>query len=178
MYPFRPDPTSPCFSVSGLTFSYPDRQPALKDVSFNVPRGQFVLLCGTSGSGKSTLLRLLKPSMTPGGTVSGEIRFQGSLISDIPPQESAARIAFVGQSPDAGIITDRVWHELAFGAESLGWDKDQIRARVAETASFFGLSELFHRECAALSGGQKQLVCLASAMVLRPDVLLLDEPTA
>ena len=90
----------------------------------------------------------------------------------------AARIGFVQQSPENQIVTDKVWHELAFGLESLGVDTPTIRRRVAEMAAFFGIEDWFYRDVSDLSGGQKQLLNLASVMAMQPDVLILDEPTS
>ncbi len=165
--------------AENLTFTYPDQtDKALDNVSFSVQRGEFVTLCGKSGSGKSTLLRQFKPSVAPHGARSGGLFFNGVELRALPPQEEAEKIGFIGQSPADQIVTDRVWHELAFGLESLGEPTECIRARVAETASYFGISDWFHRPTDTLSGGEEQLLCLASVMVMRPEILLLDEPTA
>ncbi len=167
------------FTLRSINFTYADRErPALKQISFTVDRGAFLLLCGRSGCGKTTLLRLLKPQLTPGGALSGDILFDDVPISSYAQDDICRRIGFVMQSPDAQIATDKVWHELAFGAESLGWDNGVIQRRVAETASFFGIQTWFHKNVNELSGGQKQLLNLASVMVMQPDVLILDEPTS
>lgn len=162
-----------------LSFTYPQAaEPALTNVTFSVARGSFVLICGPSGGGKTTLLRHLKPSLTPHGERGGRVLFQGRPLNELSAREQAELVAFVAQDPTEQIVCDRVWHELAFGLESLGVDPVQMRARVAEMASYFGIGDWFHREVAELSGGQKQLLNLAAAMVLRPQVLVLDEPTA
>ena len=165
--------------IEHLTFTYPggDR-PALKDVSLSVGRGEFLALCGPSGGGKTTLLRLLKPEAAPPGRRSGQTLFQGSSIEALDRRTACGAIGFVGQHPERQCATDKVWHELAFGLESLGCGTQEIRARVAETASFFGIQTWFRRDIAELSGGQRQLLALASVLVMRPEVLLLDEPTA
>ena len=166
-------------SVSHLSFTYPQETvPALRDVSFSVEEGEFLTLIGPSGGGKSTLLRALKPALTPHGSFTGEISFFGEPLSALDARRQAAEICFVLQKPDEQIVTDRVWHELAFGMESLGFATPVIRRRVAEMASFFGIEEWFSRPVEALSGGQKQLLNLASVMALQPRVLLLDEPTS
>lgn len=165
-------------TVKNLSFAYPDGKPVLSDVSFSLEEGGFLVLCGSSGSGKTTLLRQLKPPLAPKGTRGGEILFQGKPLSDLSSRAQAAEIAFVRQDPETGLVTDKVWHELAFGPESLGWPSETIRLRVAEVASFFGMEGWFRQDTSALSGGQKQLLQLASALVLSPKLLLLDEPTA
>lgn len=167
------------YTIRNVSFSYPNCQnAALCDLSLSINEGEFITLCGSSGSGKTTLLRCLKPSLAPNGTFSGTIEYEGKNLSDIPERRSASEIGFVMQSPEKQLVTDKVYHELAFGAESLGVENGEMRARVAETASFFGIEDLFHKKTTELSGGEKQLVALASVMVLRPKVLLLDEPTS
>ncbi len=135
-------------------------------------------LCGPSGCGKSTLLRQLKTVLAPHGRRSGEIRFEGTLLNELDQRTQSQRIGFVQQSPENQIVTDKVWHELAFGLESLGCDTPTIRRRVAEMASFFGIQTWFYKNVTELSGGQKQLLNLASVMVMQPSVLILDEPTS
>ena len=166
-------------SIRNLTFTYPEQENAvLRDVSISLNPGDFAVLAGPSGSGKSTLLRQLKTVLAPHGRRDGQILLKGMPIDDIPQSEQAARIGFVMQSPDSQIVTDKVWHELAFGLESLGVPGPEIRGKVAEMASFFGIQTWFHSETNRLSGGQKQLLNLASIMVLQPELLILDEPTS
>ena len=160
-------------------FTYPQQtRPALSDVELTIRDGEFWVLCGTSGCGKTTLLRQLKPSLRPHGAVQGCVWFDGQPLEQLPPRRQAADIGFVLQSPEEQTVTDKVWHELAFGLESLGYDTPAIRRRVAEMASFFGIQDWFHRRVDELSGGQKQLLALASVMVMQPRLLILDEPTA
>lgn len=167
------------YCIKDLTFQYPTgKQPALQHVSLSIPKGSFLTICGASGCGKSTLLRHLKPSLTPHGKTSGEIIFSGKPLSEVDMRDQASKIGFVMQSPDNQIVTDKVWHELAFGLESLGVAQQVIRRRVAEMASFFGIQTWFHKSVSDLSGGQKQLLCLASIMTMQPEVLILDEPTS
>ncbi|MDD7302411.1 MAG: ATP-binding cassette domain-containing protein [Eubacteriales bacterium] len=166
-------------SVKDLRFTYSGQEkPALDGVTLEVRRGDFLALFGRSGSGKSTLLRCLKPSLTPAGKMGGEILFDGEPITRMPHHDETAKIGFLLQDPENQIVTDKVWHELAFGPESLGMPTDEIRRRVAETASFFGIGGWFHSDTSALSGGQKQLLSLAALMVMRPEILILDEPTS
>lgn len=167
------------FAVQDLSFTYPNRQdPALSHLSLSVEYGEFVLICGQTGCGKSTLLRNLKTVLTPYGKKEGEIMFYGRPIGMVEQREQASRIGYVLQDPDNQIVTDKVWHELAFGLESLGLDKRTIRMRVAEMASFFGIQSWYMRDVSQLSGGQKQVLNLASIMAMHPDVLILDEPTS
>lgn len=165
--------------VNGFSFQYSlGSKPALKDINFTVNEGEFIVVCGPSGCGKSTLLRSLKPQLRPFGETSGSIEFCGREIKDIPDEESAAQIGFVMQSPDAQIVTDKVWHELAFGLENLGVPTHIIRSRVAEMANYFGIHTWFRKKTAELSGGQKQLLNLASVMLMQPKLLILDEPSS
>lgn len=161
--------------VKNLSFSYPNTaQPALKDVSFSIKKGSFSLLIGESGCGKTTLLRLIKEEIAPHGVKTGEILFGGRDASSA----SFENIGFVGQNPDEQIVTDKVWHELAFGLESMGLKNDVIRRRVAEMSSYFGISGLYNKNTDELSGGEKQILNLAAVMVMQPKLLILDEPTS
>ncbi|MDR1088110.1 MAG: ATP-binding cassette domain-containing protein [Coriobacteriales bacterium] len=165
--------------VEDLSFAYPGAAaPALKHVSLSLERGAFVLLCGRSGCGKTTLLRQLKTPLVPAGHIRGHVRYDGRTLSEVDLREQAARIGFVMQNPESQLVTDTVYHELAFGLESLGMPQQEIRLRVAEMASFFGIGEWFHKKVTELSGGQKQLLNLASVMALQPELLVLDEPTS
>ena len=167
------------FKVENLSFSYPHRTTkALEDINFTVNQGEFVLLCGKSGCGKTTLLRLLKSSLSPFGEISGNIFFNGKPLAEYDTKEQASGIGFVMQNPDNQIVTDKVWHELAFGLESLGYKQTEIRTRVSEMASFFGIQNWFYKKVTELSGGQKQILNLASVMVMEPSALILDEPTS
>ena len=167
------------YSFKNVDFTYPEgEKKALCNISFTVQQGEFVILCGPSGCGKSTLLRHLKSCLTPHGLFSGEIRYQGTLLSELSQREQAQQIGYVLQSPENQVVTDKVWHELAFGLESLGYDTPTIRRRVAEIAAFFGIENWFYKNVTELSGGQKQLLSLASVMAMQPGVLVLDEPTA
>ncbi|MBR4554849.1 MAG: ATP-binding cassette domain-containing protein [Ruminococcus sp.] len=166
-------------SLKDLSFRYPGgEKKALDGISLSVTEGSFVLLCGASGSGKSTLLRQFKSALAPEGEREGSISFRGRDLSDLSEREQAELIGFVGQDPESMIVTDKVWHELAFSLESLGADSHTIRRRTAEMAEYFGISDSYTADTASLSGGQKQLLSLASAMVTRPELLILDEPSA
>ncbi len=165
--------------VENLSFSYPGgKNHALEDINLMVNQGEFVLLCGKSGCGKTTLLRLLKTAIAPFGDLSGAVYFKGLPLSDVEMRVQAGEIGFVMQNPDNQVVTDKVWHELAFGLESLGYSTPEIRTRVSEMASFFGIQNWFYKNVTELSGGEKQLLNLASVMVMQPSLLILVEPTS
>ncbi|MDF2615803.1 MAG: cbiO1 [Sedimentibacter sp.] len=167
------------FKIDSLSFSYPQNEKlALKNINITVNKGEFVTICGKSGCGKSTILRHLKTCMTPYGKVEGDVLFKGKPLRDADIRTQASQIGFVLQNPDNQLVTDKVWHELAFGLESLGYDNGTIRLRVAEMANFFGIQNWFMKDVTELSGGQKQLLNLAAIMAMQPDVLILDEPTS
>lgn len=167
------------FTIRELDFTYPNmNKKALKNINLNINEGEFVVLCGKSGCGKSTLLRHFKTVLTPFGDREGSIYFNGVDLDEVDDRTQASQIGYVLQSPENQIVTDKVWHELAFGLESLGYDNSTIRLRVAEMASFFGIQTWFMKNVTELSGGQKQLLNLASIMTMQPSVLILDEPTS
>lgn len=167
------------FNIENLSFKY-NKSPkyALKNINLKVNSGEFLLLIGQSGCGKTTLLKMLKKELAPLGEKSGEIFYKRKKIEDLSKAESASEIGFIMQDPDSQIVTDKVYSELAFGLESLGVDKETIRSKTAEFAAYFGFSDMFDRETNSLSGGEKQLLNLASVMVMNPKVILLDEPVS
>lgn len=161
-----------------VTFRYPGSHgDVLSGVSMAVPAGAFALLVGGTGSGKSTLLSLAKPQIAPAGDRAGQVRVFGRPVDDLDGAE-ACEVGYVFQDPDNQIVCDSVWHEMAFGLENLGTPQGEMRRRVAEASYFFGMGPWFHSDTDALSGGRKQLLALASTLVIQPRVLLLDEPTA
>jgi energy-coupling factor transporter ATP-binding protein EcfA2 len=165
--------------VNQLTFSYPEAKgAALDEVSFNVKQGEFVVLCGASGCGKTTLLRHLKKETLPVGKRSGSVMYNGALLEELPAIEAAEQIGMVFQHPENQIVMDQVWHELAFSMENVGYEQAVMRKRLAEISHFFGLEELLYKSVHEISGGQKQLINLASVLLLQPKLLLLDEPTS
>ncbi|MDR3214726.1 MAG: ATP-binding cassette domain-containing protein [Bacilli bacterium] len=166
-------------NIKDLNFKYMlQNNNALNNINLSINEGDFVLICGESGCGKTTLLKQLKKELVPYGIQEGNVYYQNKPIKDMSLKESATSIGYVMQSPDNQIVTDKVWHELAFGLENIGENPNIIRRRVAEMANFFGISYLFREDCDSLSGGQKQLLNLASTMLLQPNVLILDEPTS
>ena len=168
------------FQIKDLSFSYAGAKgkESLHSVNLSIEKGEYIVLCGKSGSGKTTLLRQLKSVLAPHGKRSGEILFNGLSLDKVSQRDQSSKIGYVMQNPDDQIVTDKVWHELAFGLESLGCDQKTMRARVAEMACYFGIADWFHRDVANLSGGQKQLLNLASIMAMQPEILILDEPTS
>ncbi len=165
--------------INNLAFTYKTGSvTALKDINLSIKKGDFITVCGKSGCGKTTLLRLLKPSVAPFGEIKGTLLYKDKELSKITELEDASKIGFVMQNPDSQLITEKVWTELSFGLESLGYSNSEIRTRVSEMVSFFGIEDIFYKKTSELSGGQKQIVNLASILVMQPEVLILDEPTS
>lgn len=169
---------APAIEARGFSFVYPDGEASIGPLDWHVERGAFQLLVGATGSGKTTLLRCCKPAIAPAGQQAGALELFGRSADDLDEREAAAFVGYVAQSPENQIVCDSVWHELAFGLENLGMPRDEMRRRMAEVAHFFGIEPWFRRAVSDLSGGQKQMVTLASVLALQPQVLLLDEPTA
>ena len=162
-----------------VSFAYPDASKrALDRVSFSMDEGEYLVLCGESGCGKTTLLRMAKPELRPVGAYEGQIDYKGINIEELDRETSALRIGFVQQNPDNQIVTDYVWHELAFGLENMALPTETIRRRVSEMASFFGMETWFRKKTCELSGGQKQMLNLAAVLAMDPELLILDEPTS
>ncbi|WP_054024027.1 ABC transporter ATP-binding protein [Bacillus sp. FJAT-28004] len=162
-----------------LTFHYPESTvAALDNITLNVKQGDFVVLCGASGCGKTTLLRHLKKETQPTGKRLGTIKYNGIPLEELPAVEAAEQIGMVFQNPENQIVMDQVWHELAFSMENVGYGQAVMRKRLAEMSHFFGLDELINKSVHEISGGQKQLINLASVLLLQPKLLLLDEPTS
>ncbi|WP_211746055.1 ATP-binding cassette domain-containing protein [Paenibacillus sp. Marseille-Q4541] len=167
------------YSLQNVSFAYAESSNhTLHDVSINIEEGAFVLLCGPSGSGKTTLLRQLKKEICPEGRRTGSILYRDVPTHDLEDRISVEEIGMVFQDPDHAIVMNTVWQELTFGMENLGYKPDVIQRRIGELVSFFGMDSWLDLNIHELSGGQKQIVSLASVMSLRPRVLLLDEPTA
>ena len=165
--------------IKDLSFQYKmaDRK-SLEEISLNIEKGQFIVVCGKSGCGKTTLLRCFKPNIRPAGSINGAINYESQNIEKLTDEQQAKKIGYVMQNPEHQIVTDKVWHELAFGLENLGEKSEYIRAKVAEIAEYFDITSWYYENTDSLSGGQKQLLNLASVMVMSPDILVLDEPTA
>ncbi|MHB8961654.1 MAG: ABC transporter ATP-binding protein [Saccharofermentanales bacterium] len=167
------------FTIRDVSFRYPQTDlPALDHVDLSVGSGDFIVVCGETGCGKTTLLKMLKRAITPQGEFSGEILYNGIPLTEIDDMAAACEIGYVYQNPESQIVTDKVWHELAFGLENMGLPTPVIRRRTGEIAGFLGIENWFRKDTAHLSGGQKQLLNLASVMVMQPKVIILDEPTS
>ncbi|MBT2658207.1 energy-coupling factor ABC transporter ATP-binding protein [Bacillus sp. ISL-18] len=163
--------------LTDVSFTYPDsKEPAIRNLSLNIDKGQFVVLFGASGSGKSTLLRLLKKEIQPHGTLSGRISINGQAVSET--SGLSQDVGFVFQDPENQLVADDVLHEIVFGLENIGLDPNEMRNRVAEMVHFFGAESLLNRKSQELSGGKKQQINVASVLLMQPSILLLDEPTA
>lgn len=165
--------------IENLSFRYAlSEKDSLKDINLTINEGEYIVICGKSGCGKTTLLRRLKPDVAPKGKTDGKIFFNGTDLNDVDRRTQTQKIGFVMQNPESQIVTDKVWHELAFGLENLGLKTAEIRLRVAEMAAYFGIGDWFDKKTSELSGGQKQILSLAAIMAMHPDVLILDEPTS
>lgn len=167
------------FIIQNLCFSYANaEEQAIKNINLQIEQGEFIVICGKSGSGKSTLLRMLKPELTPNGKVSGEIKLFNKNKNDFSQRESAECIGFLLQNTEYQAVTHTVRSELAFGLENLGYDSKTIRLRIAELSAYFSLENIIDKKISELSGGQKQIVCLASIVAMHPKAIILDEPTS
>lgn len=171
--------TMEILTLEDVSFTYPDvKEKALEHVSMGVKKGEFVVVCGPSGCGKTTLLRLLKKELAPVGEQSGTITYAGKSLDDWDDRTLIEEIGFVFQDPDNQIVMDEVMQEIVFAMENLGYSQFEMRKRVAEMVHFFGMEQLLEEKPSSLSGGQKQMLNLLSVLLLKPKVLLLDEPTS
>lgn len=165
--------------LKDLSFTYPEaEEKAINNINLHIKQGEFIVIAGPSGCGKTTLLRLLKTEIAPRGEQIGQIYYEGKAIEEHDPRKLIEEIGFVFQNPDNQIVMDEVMQEIVFGMENLGYSTIEMRKRVAELVHFFGLESLLHERPSKLSGGQKQMVNLLSVLLLKPKVLLLDEPTS
>jgi len=168
-------------AIRRLTYTYPQRSsPALRDVTWDVADGEFVLLAGPSGSGKSTLLRCLN-GLVPhfsGGVLVGQVRVAGIDAVSAGPRVLSRHVGFVAQDPEAQAVLDRVEGEIAFALENAAVPPEEMRARVEEVLDLLDLTPLRDRGLHTLSGGERQRLAIAAALALRPRVLVLDEPTS
>ena len=168
------------FEVNDVCFAYRN-QPALDGLSLKIQSGQRVALLGANGSGKSTALRLLDALHFP---ASGELRAFGNVLDEDGFADDdfnfafRRKVGFVFQNPDVQLFNPTVFDEVAFGPLQMGWDKERILQGVEEILARFSIAHLKERPPHRLSGGEKKRVALASVLILEPEVLLLDEPTA
>ncbi len=172
--------SGPVFEVSGVTYRYQD-VPALREFNLSVHAGEQLCLLGANGSGKSTLLRLLSALAFP---ESGEVRFHGELLTERAFRDDKFAFAFrrrvgiVFQNPDVQLFNPTVFDELAFGPLQLRWPSERICERAEAMMMEMDIAHLRDRAPHRLSGGEKKRVAIASVLMLDPEVLLLDEPTA
>lgn len=178
--PVKADSATPVFQLSAVSFSY-GRTPALDALSLDVQAGERLAILGANGSGKSTLLRLLDALIFP---QAGSLRFCGQPLTEERLQDEKVvfdfrrRVGLIFQNPDVQLFNPTVFDEVAFGPLQLRWPHDEIRKRVSSALEELGITHLRSRAPHQLSGGEKKRVALASVLVLDPEVLLLDEPTA
>jgi cobalt/nickel transport system ATP-binding protein len=172
--------TANTFEIKDLEYKYPGNIPALDRISFTVREGEVVALVGANGSGKSTLLKLLDGLIFPS---HGELRAFGTALSekvvDSGPfsREFRRKVGLVFQDPDVQLFSPTVWDEVTFGPLQLGVSREDVISRGMEALQLLNIAHLKERPPYLLSGGEKKKVSLASVLSLRPQVLLLDEPT-
>jgi len=171
----------PIVELRNLYFSYEgSAKPALKNINLVIDRGEFIVLTGPSGCGKSTLCRVLN-GLIPHfyrGRLSGQALVAGLDVKETPTYILARHVGMVFQNPENQLFLSTVERELAFGLENLGLPEEDIERRVKQALDYFGLTDLRDRPPYLLSGGQQQKVAIAAVMIMEPELLILDEPTA
>jgi cobalt/nickel transport system ATP-binding protein len=169
------------FEVRDVSYAYLGRFPALDGVSLDVARGESVGLLGANGCGKSTLLKVLDGLLVPD---AGTFRAFGAGVTEDALEDEQfnrgfrSRVGFVFQNSDAQVFSPTVREEIAFGPVTLGFPRDEVRARVDDVLALLGITALADRAPYQLSGGEKKRVAIASVLVMSPEVVLFDEPTA
>jgi cobalt/nickel transport system ATP-binding protein len=173
--------TDTLLALDGASYAYLERFPALDEVSLTVRRGEKLALVGANGCGKSTLLKVLDGLVFPD---TGSYRAFGQDVTEANLEDEQfsrgfrSRVGFVFQNSDAQVFSPTVREEIAFGPLNMGLTHDEVNARVDDTLAMLDLVELAERAPYQLSGGQKKRVAIASVLVMNPEVLLFDEPTA
>ena len=161
--------------IRELSFSYPGQSPALNKVSVSIAPGEFIGLAGRNGSGKTTLTRLMVGLTKP---ADGQVLLDGKPAQDCGPAVMARSVGYVFQNPDRQIFRDTVATEVAYGPEQMDWNETERQAAVADALSMTGLTELADAYPRGLARSFRQKVAIASALALRPRLLILDEPTS
>lgn len=163
--------------IKDFSFRYKtSNQEVLHNINLTIEEGSFVVVCGLTGSGKTTLLTQLKPQIRGIGERQGDILYKGIPIEMANENDLVTDIGILCQDPDNQFVMENVLHELAFGLENLGYSSSEMQKQIGEMVSFFGFNKLLYKSAQELSGGEKQMVNLASVLVLRSKVLILDEP--
>lgn len=170
--------SSSAVQFEDYSFAYAPEGFSLASFNWEVGEGSFTLLLGKTGSGKTTLLKTMVPALAPTGESFGDLKLFGRPIAEYSLREACTLVGYVPQNPEASLVCQTVISELVFGLENLGVDSSEMAKRLAEVVAFFGMESWIHQEIATLSGGQKHLVALAAVLVMRPKLLLLDEPLA
>lgn len=160
--------------TKNLSFKYLDNSFILSDVNFSLDKGDFCLVVGKTGCGKTTLLKLLKKEITPSGELKGLVKIDGFDLKDY----DSSKIVYMFQNPSRQIVSDKVYHEIVFGLEARGLEKGVIETKLAEIVNYLDINDLLEKHTMELSGGEAQLVSLASLLVLDPEVILLDEASS
>ncbi len=166
--------------VNNLTFSYKDNNKIIENINLKVEKGEIIAVVGLSGSGKTTLCYCLSGIIPHiySGNLSGEVFIKGNSICDIEMPQIATKIGIVFQNPETQIFFPVVENELAFGPENLCIKRDEIGKRIEEALSLLNIEDKRYAKTEHLSGGQKQLIALASVLTLKPDILIFDEVMA
>lgn len=160
--------------TKNLSFKYLDNSFTLSDINFSLDKGDFCLVVGKTGCGKTTLLKLLKKEITPSGELKGLVKIDGFDLKDY----DSSKIVYMFQNPSRQIVSDKVYHEIVFGLEARGLEKGVIETKLAEIVNYLDINDLLEKHTMELSGGEAQLVSLASLLVLDPEVILLDEASS
>jgi len=167
--------------VKDLTYTYPGAtRPSISDVSLDIDKGEFVLITGPSGCGKTTLCRCFN-GLIPHfyqGDMKGEISVAGLKVGEHPTHELARHVGLVFQNPENQLFALSVEKDVAFGLENLGVPRDEMRKNVDWALELTGIDDLRERAPHELSGGQQQRVAIASVLAMKPEVIVLDEPTS